>query len=383
MIGFDVRPGATIGIPVGSRGIRNLPVILETLADIVRERGGVPRFLAAMGSHGSGTPEGQKAVLESLGITESALGAPVVCCTRCRAVDETEDGKPAYILDSALGLDGILVVNRVKAHTSFHGPIESGLVKMLAVGLGGPEGARRFHAADPAALPGLLVETGRALLRRLPVLGGLAVVENAYEETAVIRAVPRESMVEREIELLRTAKTLMPSLPVDDIDLLIIKKMGKNFSGTGIDTNVVGRTRIQGVPEPGRPRVRRIAVLDLSDESRGNATGIGLADFTTRRLVEKMDRRATYLNCLTSTFVMRAAVPMVFDTDAELLDAAVRSLGGVPPEALRIVVVSDTLHLSRCLVSEAPAHSLRERDGMELSDDPEPFVFDDAGNLPP
>jgi hypothetical protein len=221
----------------------------------------------------------------------------------------------------------------------------------------------------------------KAILEKLPVLGGLGIVENAYEETAVIRAVAAEDLIEQESELLHYSRQLMPSLPVEDIDLLIVQEIGKNFSGTGMDTNIIGRARIVGVPEPATPRIKRIAVLAISEESHGNATGLGLADFTTRTLVTRMDRQATYLNCLTSTFVVRAAIPMYFDTEEQLIDAALYSLAGTPPDKLRIVIIPNTLHLTECLVSEALIPELTARPGVTITTRPESFEFDSTGTL--
>lgn len=380
-LGDAVPPGGRIGITVGSRGIQDLVPVLRTCVDHLKDLGAAPCLVAAMGSHGGGSEQGQREVLESLGVTEAELGAPVAACAECRTIAHTPEGLPVFVLESAVSLDGILVVNRVKTHTSFKGPVESGLVKMLVVGLGGPRGAEQFHGFGPWELPRLLPEFGRVLLRHLPVLGGLAIVENAYEETALVRAVPADQMIDRESELLAYSKTLMPSLPTDEIDLLIVEQMGKNFSGTGMDTNIIGRVRIEGVPEPEKPSIKRIAVLELSEESHGNATGIGLADFVTRRVVDGMDRRATYLNCLTSTFVVRAAIPMYFDTEKELLEAALTSLRTIPVDRLRIVVIPDTLHLEACLVSEAVAGDIRGRDGMELEGTPVALSFDHEGRL--
>jgi hypothetical protein len=271
----------------------------------------------------------------------------------------------------------------VKPHTSFKGRVESGLIKQLVVGIGGPEGARHFHGFGPSELPDLLEEIGEVILDSLPVLGGLALVENAYEETALIRGIVCDGMIECEAEVLAYSKSLMPSLPVENIDLLIIQEMGKNFSGTGIDTNIIGRARIHGVPEPSRPVIKRIAVLDLSGESHGNATGIGMADFVTKKLVTKMDRQSTYLNCLTSTFVMRAAIPMYFDTEEKLVKAALFSLSGIPIEKLRIAIIPNTLFLEDSFVSEALVPGLSTRTNMNIGKDPRQLSFDKNGMLQP
>ncbi|WP_371367174.1 hypothetical protein SRRS_12400 [Sporomusa rhizae] len=368
--------GKRIGITAGSRGIQNIVTILRQVVQYVRQHGGEPFLLAAMGSHGGGTADGQKEVLDSLGLTEEQVGAPVITCAESEVIGKTREGIPAYIVKSALTLDGILVVNRVKTHTSFKGKVESGLVKKLVVGLGGPQGAQQFHGFGSEELPRLLVEIGEVILSKLPILGGLAIIENAYEETALIKGVTKNDFIQEESELLVYSKSLMPSLPIDNIDILIIGQMGKNFSGTGIDTNIIGRIRIQGVPEPSRPAVKRIAVLDLSEESHGNATGIGLADFVTQRLVDKMDRQATYLNCLTSTFVMRAATPIYYEDDRKLFEAIQYSLSSIPPEELRVVVIPNTLFLTECMVSEAVAKELTSREEISIVGEPEPMEFD-------
>ncbi|NLH46787.1 MAG: DUF2088 domain-containing protein [Acholeplasmataceae bacterium] len=376
-----IKPGQKIGITVGSRGIQNLLPILQTTVEKVKSLGGIPVLLAAMGSHGGGTAEGQKEMLDGLGITEDAIGAPVMTCADCEIIGHTPDGLPTYVVKSALAVDGIIVVNRVKTHTSFKGIVESGLTKKMVVGLGGPKGAQQFHGFGPDELSRLLVEIGTVLLNKLPVLGGLAIVENAYEETAKIVGIKKEGLIEQESAVLLYSKSLMPSLPVDNIDLLIIQEMGKNYSGTGIDTNIIGRARIQGVLEPTKPAIKRIAVLDLSEESHGNATGVGMADFVTTKLVDKLDRKAMYLNCLTSTFVVRAAIPMYFDTEKELVDAALYSLCSIPVEKLRIVVIPNTLFLSECLISEALLTEVSDPTRFEISKDNQEVSFDEHGNL--
>lgn len=378
-----IRAGQKIGITVGSRGIQNLVPILHTTVDFIKELGGVPYLLAAMGSHGGGTERGQKEVLDSLGITEEALGAQILTCADCRIITYTPGGLPVFIVESALTMDGILVVNRVKTHTSFKGIVESGLVKKLVVGLGGPKGAQQFHGFGPGELPRLLVEIGETILAKLPILGGIGIVENAYEETAVIRGIDKNDLIAQESELLLYSKSLMPSLPVDTIDLLIVQEIGKNFSGTGMDTNIIGRARISGIPEPEKPCIKRIAVLDISEESHGNSTGLGLADFVTQKLVDKIDRQATYLNCLTSTFVTRAAIPMYFDTEEKLIEAALYSLSGIPPDKLRIVIIRNTLLLEECFVSETQLPELETRQGMIIDKEPQNITFDSNGTLAP
>jgi hypothetical protein len=382
-LGLDkkIAKGTKIGITVGSRGIQNLIPMLRTVVGFVKGCGAEPFLLAAMGSHGGGSEKGQKEVLDSLGITEDELGAKVLTCADSEVISQTSGGLPVFIVKSALTLDGIIIVNRVKTHTSFKAKVESGLIKKLVVGLGGPKGAQQFHSFGQEELPRLLVEIGQVILNKLPVLGGLAIIENAYEETALVQGVDRDNLIEKEAELLIYSKSLMPSLPADVLDLLIIREMGKNFSGTGVDTNIIGRARIHGVPEPSKPDIKRIAVLDLSEESHGNATGVGLVDFITKKMVDKMDRPATYLNCLTSTFVVRAAIPMYFDTEEKLMEAALYSLCSIPADKLRLAVIPNTLFLADCLVSEALVPELRNRPAMTVSEKPEEFKFDSEGKI--
>lgn len=376
-----IRPGMTVGLTVGSRGIRNILALLDAAVEAVRGCGANPVLLAAMGSHGGGTRQGQKDVLDSLGIAEGRLNAPVVTCEATRAIGSTPDGLVAHMLESAFSVDAIIPINRIKTHTSFKGCVESGLCKMLVVGLGGPGGAGQFHSLGQAELPRLLTDVARIILGKMPVLGGVGIIENAYEQTALIKAIPAERLIEEEIRLLAWSKSLMPALPVDDLHGLIVEEMGKNHSGTGIDTNIIGRLRITGEPEPSRPRIRYIAALDLSDASHGNATGLGLADFTTRKLMDKLDRKATYLNNVTTTFVTRAFTPLWFDTERETLETMMFCLRSVPLAETRLILIPNTLYLADCLVSEAILPELAGHERFAVLGPPQDVTFDAQGNL--
>ncbi len=380
-----IGAGRTVGLTAGSRGIQNIVPLLAAAAKTVRETGATPVFLAAMGSHGGGTPAGQADLLESFGITEQTVGAKIITCADGREIGVTPGGLRAYMLQSAFTVDTLIPINRVKTHTSFKGPIESGMIKKLVVGLGGPPGARQFHSQGKATdLPVLLQDVGKLILEKMPVVGGIAIVENAYEETAVIKAVPAGNMLEEETRLLAYSKTLMPALPVTQLHALVIEEMGKNYSGTGMDTNIIGRLYIQGEPEPADPHMRYLAVMDLSEESHGNACGIGLADFTTQKLVDKIDRKPTYLNCLTSTFPIRAKIPPYMDTEKQVLETILQCLSGsVPAEKARLVVAPNTLFLEECYVSEALLPEIRAKDGMEIVGEPFPMRFDADGRLQP
>lgn len=375
-----IKPGDKVGITVGSRGIANILLILKTVVDYIRKAKGVPCLLAGMGSHGGGTPEGQLELLKSYNITEETTGTPILACGESRKIGDTESGLAVYALESAWQVDSILVLNRVKTHTSFKGDLESGLVKELVVGLGGPKGAKQFHSYGSSELSRLLREIGTVLIEKLPLIGGLAIVENGFEETAVISGVEPANIIPHDVNLLRYSKTLMPRLPVDELDLLIVGEMGKNYSGTGVDTNIIGRIRIEGDPEPAKPAIKRMGILDLSEASHGNAHGMGLADFTTKRLVDKVDRRKTYLNSITSTFVIRSAIPMYFDTEKELWDAALTSLGSPEPEDLRAAIIPNTLYITEVWVSEAVMKELAGKAGIEILDR-QKMYFDKDGNI--
>lgn len=373
--------GKMVGITAGSRGIRDIVPILCAVIKSVREAGATPVLLAAMGSHGGGTESGQREILDSLGITDDTLGAPVVTCAESVEIGETPEGLKAYILKSAYSVDAIIPINRVKVHTAFHGEVESGLFKMLVVGLGGPKGAAQFHSRGSGELPGLLLSVGGLILEKMPVVAGFAIVENGYEETAMIKGVAAGDFRAEEPRILDCARSLLPSLPVKNLDALVIEEMGKNYSGTGVDTNIIGRLRIEGVPEPESPAIQKIAVLDLSEESHGNANGVGLMDVTTRRLVDKIDRHATYLNCTTTGFLIRGAIPVYLDTERETMELMVRSLGEKKPEDVRLIQIPNTLHLTDMFVSEALLPEIEAMPDVEVIEPPSPMTFDERGDL--
>jgi len=377
-----IRAGDRIAITAGSRGIRDIVTILRSAAEAVRAVGGEPCLVGAMGSHGGGTADGQRRLLAHLGITPETVGAPVSTSMETVEVGRTPRGLTAYCDRVAASCNGILVVNRIKPHTGFREPFGSGLMKMLGVGLGKAPGATQIHregAGEPTARA--IQEIAECVLRGGRILGGLAIVENAYDETARIVAVPPERIVADEPVLFREARELMPRLPVDAMDLLIVDEMGKNYSGTGMDVNVIGRWRIAGVPEPDAPHAERIAVLRLSEASEGNAQGIGLADFTTRALVDRIDFGATYLNCIVSTYVQRAMLPMVLATERDAVMAALGSVGLAAPDAARIVRVPNTLHVDEAWVSVSLLRDLEVRSEVTVESAPEAMRFDAAGRV--
>lgn len=379
-----VRPGQRIALTGGSRGVANIALILKTAVEHLKTIGASPFIFPAMGSHGGATAEGQAAVLTHYGVTEEFTGAPVLSSMETVEISRTPDGVPVFIDRNASEADGIIVVNRIKPHTKFKAEIESGLMKMMAIGMGKQKGADHYHkAALQYTFPKIIVDAGREVLRKAPVLCGLGLVENGYDETALIAALGPEDIEEREKELLVLAKRLMPRLPFNEIDLLIIDEMGKDISGTGIDPNVTGRNRdILGIfPHP--VNVRRLFVRDLTPSSEGNATGIGLADLTTKRLVDKIDRPATYMNCITGISLEKAAIPMYFETDKECIRVALGSVGLAPAEESRIVRIKNTLHLDEVEVSEIYKEEIADRPDLEILEGPRPMSFDAEGNLSP
>jgi hypothetical protein len=381
---YQLAANSRVGITAGSRGIKDAIGVYRAAAQTLKEEGHQPFLFSSMGSHGRGTADGQRDLLRSLGVTEENIGAPVLCSADVVQLGETEGplaGLPVYVSREAAEADGILAINRVKPHTSFHGPYESGLMKMLAVGMGRDKGASMVHRLGWNSMVESITSIGGAVLELLPVIGGLAIVENAYEETALVKGLPGPEIPESETQLLELAQDYMPFLPIAHADLCVVREMGKNYSGTGMDTNVIGRLRLQGIPEPAKPAIQFLAVLDLSEASHGNATGIGLADFTTERLVEKIDYEATYLNCLTSGGPIRAAVPMTLADDKALFEAARQALKPERINEVRLLIVENTLHLEELWLSEVLLEEVEAREDVEAVGEPFPLEFDSGGHL--
>ena len=347
-----IRPGQRIAVTGGSRGIANIPGITRAVVDAVRAAGGRPFVMPAMGSHGGATAEGQKEVLASYGLGPEEMGCPVEATMEVVQVGALDDGTPVLVNRLALEADGVVVVNRVKPHTSFRGTHESGLVKMLAIGLGCHRGATMAHARGSEGLTRLIPALGGALLERLNVVAGVALVENAYDQTASVTALPPGEILAGEARLLETARGNMPRILARDIDLLIVDEMGKDISGTGMDTNVIGRLLLPGVADPDEPGVSRIFVRRLSGKTHGNANGVGLADVITRQLFDSIDFEATYANAFTSTFLNRAYVPVVRENDREAIAAMLQVLRIDDGAALRAARIRNTLEVEHIQLSE-------------------------------
>ena len=360
----DLDPGATVAVGVGSRGIDRIDEVAAAVVDEVAERGFDPVVVPAMGSHGGATAEGQREVLAALGITEETVGAPIDARMDAAELDTVSVGDaetPVYFSEAALEADAVLVVNRVKAHTNFTGPIESGLAKMTVVGLGKQRGAKSFHST---AIAEGYVETLTAALdvieRETPLVGGIALVENFEEEIGHLEAVPAGSFLDREPALLERAYDEMPTLPVDDVDLLVIDEIGKEISGAGMDTNVIGRYRVLNAPDPETPDIDLIYVRGLTEATKGNGNGIGLADLTRKRAVGQLDLKKTYANALTSGSLAKSKLPVVAPDDEFALRTALAALGGYDPETVRIVWIRNTQDLGELRVSDAVVDDLPE-----------------------
>jgi Lactate racemase N-terminal domain len=349
-----IRPGHSVALTAGSRGIANIPVVLRAVADFLKRLEARPFLVPAMGSHGAGTAEGQRQVLESYGITEEFVGVPIRASMEVVSLGASADGYPVVIDRIASEADHIGVIGRVKPHTGYHGTVESGLLKMMMIGLGKHAGAQVCHRIildEPYEK--VVRSVSRTMRARAPIAFGLALVENAYEETARIEGVRPEDFEKREEELLTLAKRWMARLPFANADLLIIDEIGKNISGSGMDTNIVGRKRafrLQPMAD-GQPQMRHIFVRGLSDRTHGNAAGIGLADFTTTRLVQSMDYRATVVNCLTAGHPEGSNLPVHFETDREAIEAALVIIGNRLPEQAHIMRIRNTLAVEEVDVS--------------------------------
>jgi hypothetical protein len=378
-ISSTIKPGMSVALTAGSRGISRIDEILRCLVEILQEMEAEPFIVPAMGSHGGATAEGQVEILASLGVTEERCGAPICSSMEVVEIGETGRGGPVYMDRIASEADGIVLVNRIKAHTDFRSNIESGLMKMASIGLGKHEQALALHGYGVEGIRDFMVEVGDKVLESGRVLFGVATVENAYDEPAIIEAIPAKEIHGREAELLAEYMDMMPALPISDIDVLYVDSLGKNYSGTGMDTNVIGRFRILGVEEPETPAVKYIVVGEVSDESHGNAIGVGLADLTTQRLADRIERKAMNANVITSTFVERAKVPMVLASDEEALRTAIRCNWGVRPEETRFARIPNTLHLEYLYVSENMVDEALANAETEVVGDPEELRFDPEG----
>lgn len=378
-----MKSGDRVALTVGSRGIANLASIVRGVVHWVLSRGGSPYIVPSMGSHAGATAEGQAGILHDYGVTEAFCGCPIRSSMETEVIATAPQGFAIHCDKNALAADHLIVLNRVKPHTSIAGPYESGLLKMLLIGLGKTPGAAIFHRAmNEYPFEELARAVAPEVLRKTKTLAGLAIIENAYDETALIEGVPPDRFLTREPELLSQARQWMPRLPFDEFDFLLIDRIGKNISGTGMDTNIVGRKRNDHTAlGDERPRIKRIGVRDLTPQTKGNAIGIGIAEFCHARVIRAIDRRATRINCLTSDHPTGGMLPFDFESDRAMLEAALATIGLREPHEARMAWIRDTLHLEYFRCSENLLRSIPSDWTYEVVAGPDELRFDAQGDL--
>lgn len=363
----SLSAGAEVAITAGSRGIHDMPALLEAAVGELRERGFEPSVIAAMGSHGGATGEGQRETLEALGITEGRLGCPILSSMAVESVGTDSLDRPVYVASEALDADGVILANRIKPHTDFHGPVESGLCKMAVIGLGKHRGAESLHNAGLAAdFSEVIRERTRLIVEESPVIGGIGLIENAADRATHVEGVPAKRITEREPELLDRAREELPMLPIDDLDLLVLDEIGKDVSGTGMDTNVVGRMLFHGEDEPATPNITRIYARSITPASHGNGLGLGLADFVHRSVVADLELPDMYVNIVTSGEPTRARIPFAVPDDLTALILACSTTGVAEPTELRVARIRNTMEPDELLVSEPVARELEGREDVSV-----------------
>jgi hypothetical protein len=378
-----VQSGQTVAVACSSRGIANYDIIVKAVISCLKNMGLSPFIVPAMGSHGAASGVGQKRVLEHLGIQEEKIGAPIKSALEVIRIGQTENQIPVYLDKQASKADHVVLINRIKKHTEFEHEFESGLLKMMAIGLGKQEGAARYHEAMMTyGYPEVIVSVARQVMQHVNILFGVGIVENGYGQTADIGICPSDKIEEKEKDLLRLAKSMAPSLPFDEADILIIDEMGKDISGTGFDTKVVGRIGLPLVTqEPKRPKIKRLRVCDLTAGSEGNAVGVGIADMITQRLLDKIDMQALNINTITGVCPEMGKIPLTLKNDREVLEIAIKSVGLIPRDRLKIMRIKNTAFLSEVDVSEAYEKEVSERGDLEISFNKRPMAFDEKGNF--
>ncbi|MFL6517836.1 hypothetical protein QF028_004254 [Neobacillus sp. B4I6] len=374
-----VQPGMEIAVAVGSRGLDRLVEITEVTVKFLKDLGAKPFIVPSMGSHGGATAEGQREVLAHLGVTEESVGCEIRSSMDVVKISELPNGLPVYVDKFASEADGIVVINRVKPHTAFRGPVESGIMKMISIGLGKQKGAEACHQMGFKYMAENVPAMAKIIMEETPILFGVATVENAFDKVAIIDVLTPEEIINREHELQKQAKELLPKLFFDQLDVLVIDEIGKNISGDGMDPNITGR-----YPTPyasGGPEVNKMAVLDVTHQSEGNANGVGTADFTTQRLIDKMDKEGTYANGLTSTVVAPTKIATTLPNDKQAIQAAIKTCNILDFRNVKLVRIKNTLVLSEIEVSEPLLEYVKQHPNMELSSDLYDIPFNENGNL--
>jgi hypothetical protein len=361
-----IKPGAEVAVGVGSRGIKNLDVIVKAVLDGIKEAGGKPFIVAAMGSHGGGTPDGQREVLRSYGITEDRMGVRIETSVDVTHIGRTARGIDVYFDKTALGADLVVPINRVKLHTDFVADIQSGLCKMLVIGFGNHTGCTAVHEENFDAFGGTLLEAAGMILDAVNVAFGIAIVENACDETAMIEAIPSEKLIEREKQIVKIARENMPILMIPDIDVLVVQEIGKNISGAGYDPNILGKSFLLHEFVLPVPNIKRMVLLDVTEESHGNAIGMGMFDVITRKVFEKLDLEQIYANAIAVKCPEDAKIPIIAESEEEAVRIAIQVARGVDRERLRIVKIKNTLELETIEVSDALLEHVNSHDRLSV-----------------
>ncbi|KKI94159.1 hypothetical protein WQ54_01070 [Bacillus sp. SA1-12] len=374
-----VKPGMEIAIAVGSRGIDRLVEITAVTVQFLKDLGAVPFIVPSMGSHGGATAEGQREVLAHLGVTEESVKAEIRSSMEVNNLGELPNGLPVYIDKYASQADGIIVINRIKPHTAFRGPVESGIMKMISIGLGKQKGAEATHQLGFKYMAENVPAMAKMMMEKTPILFGVATLENAFDKVAIIEVLAAEEIEQKEPGLQALAKQLLPKLFFDHLDVLLIDEIGKNISGDGMDPNITGR-----YPTPyakGGPEVNKMVVLDLTPQSEGNANGVGTADFTTQRLVDKMDREVTYANGLTSTVCAPTKIATTLANDRDAIKAAIKTCNILDFNQVKMVRIKNTLEIAEIEVSESLLDYVAQHPELEKISDLYELAFDENGNL--
>lgn len=376
-IAATIRPGMQICLTCGSRGIDNIVEITRAVADFCRQKGAHPFAIPAMGSHGGATAEGQREVLTSLGITEESIGCPIFSSMETVQIGTTQEGHPVFIDRHAAESDGIIVINRIKPHTSFRGSWESGLMKMLSIGLAKQKGAEACHAAGFLQMHHMVPLFGKAILQNAKILFGLGIIENAFDRTALLEALTPEEFITREPLLLKKAAALMPSISFESCDVLIVDEIGKNISGCGMDPNISGVFATPGMT--GGIQAQRRCILSLTEETHGNGYGMGAADAISKRLYDALHLETIYPNSITSTSLGFSKIPIIMKNDRDTIALCIRTCNEKHPNGPRIVRIRNTLSLDEFEISEALIPAMKQN--MQLLSDPYNLSFDEEGNL--
>lgn len=374
-----MKPGMRIAITAGSRGIANVALTTKCIADFVRSRGAHPFIVPAMGSHGGATAEGQRAILEGYGITEDYVGCPIISSMEVKKIGVNEEGMDVFIDKNAAESDGIILGCRIKPHTAFRGPYESGIMKMMAIGLGKQHGAEVCHEAGFKNMAKYVPMFGRAIIKNAPILFAVPTIENAYDETCKIIAVNADEIIEKEPPLLQEAFANMPRILVDSCDVLVVDQIGKNFSGDGMDPNITGTFCTPYAT--GGIRSQRVCVLDLSPETHGNGIGLGYSSATTKRVFDQLDLSSMYPNAITCTVLGGVRIPIVMESDREAIQVCIRTCNEIDKKNPRVVRIPNSLHIEHIMLSESYYEEAKNNPNLIIESEPEYLPFDEDGNL--